>query len=131
MKPDHIKKLYYSIQEVSELTSVKKHVLRYWENEFAQLRPSKNRAGNRTYRESDIKTIFLIKHLLYEEHFTIEKAKQRIAELKKNGAEHQNRSLQDLKREDLLLEIRREVNEALALIDEVLPKASQDSPQKK
>ena len=46
-------KLYYSITEVSELTEVKPHVLRYWETEFKALKPKKNRAGNRTYRSSD------------------------------------------------------------------------------
>ena len=61
MKPKQIKKLYYSISEVSKLTSLKQYVLRYWETEFSELRPSKNRAGNRIYRLSDIKLLFLIK----------------------------------------------------------------------
>ena len=71
-------KLYYSITEVSELTSVKPHVLRYWETEFKTLRPKKNRAGNRTYRAGDIKVIQLIKRLLYEEGFTIAGAKKKL-----------------------------------------------------
>ena len=52
-----IKKLYYSIGEVSEMTDLKSYVLRYWETEFNQLKPPKNRAGNRTYRQKDIETI--------------------------------------------------------------------------
>jgi len=77
-----IKKLYYSIGEVSEITDLKQYVLRYWETEFPSLAPSKNRAGNRTYREKDIQLIRYIKHLLYEKRFTIEGAKQKLKEIK-------------------------------------------------
>ena len=52
-----VKKLYYSIGEVSEMTELKSYVLRYWETEFSQLKPPKNRAGNRTYRQKDIEVI--------------------------------------------------------------------------
>ena len=69
--PKQIKKLYYSIGEVSKLTELKPYVLRYWETEFKQLAPPKNRAGNRTYRQKDIDTIKLIKDLLYKKKFTI------------------------------------------------------------
>ncbi len=75
-------KLYYSITEVSQLTNIKPHVLRYWETEFKTLKPKKNRAGNRTYRLSDIKLILLIKKLLYEEGYTIAGAKKKILERK-------------------------------------------------
>ena len=61
--PATIKKLYYSISEVSEITSLKAYVLRYWETEFTQLSPPKNRAGNRTYRQKDIDVILKIKDL--------------------------------------------------------------------
>jgi DNA-binding transcriptional MerR regulator len=50
MQNKPIKKLYYSISDVSKLTEVKQHVLRYWETEFSELKPNKNRAGNRTYK---------------------------------------------------------------------------------
>ena len=66
-----IKKLYYSIGEVSKITELKQYVLRYWETEFKQLNPNKNKAGNRTYRQKDIDLIFDIKNLLYKEKFTI------------------------------------------------------------
>jgi DNA-binding transcriptional MerR regulator len=91
-------KLYYSITEVSELTSVKPHVLRYWETEFKALRPKKNRAGNRTYRAGDIKVIQLIKRLLYEEGFTIAGAKKRLLQAKANPS---GRSKKDKKAEAL------------------------------
>ena len=70
-----VKKLYYSIGEVSELTQLKAYVLRYWETEFSQLKPPKNRAGNRTYRQKDIEMILNIKDLLYNKKFTIDGAR--------------------------------------------------------
>ena len=71
-----VKKLYYSIGEVSEISQLKPYVLRYWESEFSNLSPSKNRAGNRVYTEKDINRILEIKRLLYQERFTIEGARQ-------------------------------------------------------
>ena len=75
MKDLSIKKLYYSISEVSKITEVEQYVLRYWETEFEQLKPQKNRAGNRIYTNKDIQTILLIKNLLREKKYTIEGAK--------------------------------------------------------
>lgn len=71
-----VKKLYYSIGEVSDLAGLKPYVLRYWETEFSNLSPSKNRAGNRVYTEKDIEIILEIKRLLYQDKFTIEGARQ-------------------------------------------------------
>ena len=71
-----VKKLYYAIGEVSDLTNLKAYVLRYWETEFSQLKPPKNRAGNRTYRQRDIDTILKIKDLLYNQKFTIDGARK-------------------------------------------------------
>ncbi|MDE3057432.1 MAG: MerR family transcriptional regulator [Bacteroidota bacterium] len=76
MKSVGIKKLYYSISEVSKITDLEQYVLRYWESEFEQLKPAKNRAGNRIYTNKDIKFILYIKQLLREERYTIEGAKQ-------------------------------------------------------
>ena len=70
-----MKKLYYSISEVSKITDLEQYVLRYWETEFEQLKPAKNLAGNRIYTNKDIKLIFQIKKLLREEKYTIEGAK--------------------------------------------------------
>jgi DNA-binding transcriptional MerR regulator len=63
-------------------TGLEPHVLRYWESEFAQLRPKKNRAGNRAYRDKDIEVIRYIKYLLYEEQYTIPGAKKKLSESK-------------------------------------------------
>ena len=78
-------KEYYSIGEVCELVDLKPHVLRYWESQFPVLNPSKNRSGNRVYRRKEIKLILLVKHLLYEDKYTIEGAKQRLEQLRKGG----------------------------------------------
>ncbi len=74
-----IKKLYYSIGEVSEMTGLEAHVLRYWETEFEALQPRKNRAGRRVYTEEDIATVRRVQHLLKEDKYTIEGAKQILA----------------------------------------------------
>ena len=80
-----VKKLYYSIGEVSDLTGLKAYVLRYWETEFNQLKPPKNRAGNRTYRQKDIDFILQIKDLLYNKKFTIDGARSVIKNEKLEG----------------------------------------------
>lgn len=79
------KKTYYSIGEVSELTGLKAHVLRYWETQFDMISPNKNRGGTRVYQASEIETILLVKHLLYEKRFTIEGAKQKLREMRQDG----------------------------------------------
>ncbi len=72
------RRLYYSISEVSEITDIKPHILRFWEKDFAMLRPRKNRAGNRSYRERDIRVVLAIKRLLYEDKYTIKGASDRL-----------------------------------------------------
>ena len=78
MSQPQIKKLYYSIGEVAELTALKPYVLRYWETEFPPLKPTKNRAGNRIYNDKDIKVLFHIKYLLYDQKYTIEGARNQL-----------------------------------------------------
>lgn len=75
MKDLQIKKLYYSISEVGKLVDEEHYVLRYWETEFEQLHPQKNRAGNRIYTQKDIAVIKMIKYLLREKRYTIDGAK--------------------------------------------------------
>ena len=74
-------KLYYSISEVCRMTGLEPHVLRYWETEFAQMRPKKNRAGNRAYRAKEIQFIHYIRQLLHDEKYTIQGAKKKLAEV--------------------------------------------------
>lgn len=73
-------KLFYKVGEVCQITDTQPYVLRFWESEFPQLAPEKNRSGQRVYRKADIDLIFRIKKLLYDEEFTIAGARKRIAE---------------------------------------------------
>ena len=78
-------KRYFTIGEVSELCGVKPHVLRYWEQEFPQLKPVKRRGNRRYYQHDDVQMIRRIRSLLYEQGFTIGGARQRLRELPKVG----------------------------------------------
>lgn len=78
-------KRYFTIGEVSELCAVKPHVLRYWEQEFPQLKPVKRRGNRRYYQYQDVLTIRQIRSLLYDQGFTIGGARQQM-----NGEAAQN-----------------------------------------
>lgn len=90
MKDLFIKKLYYTISEVSKLTSVEQYILRYWETEFEQLKPQKNRAGKRIYTNKDIDIILKIRTLLRDKKFTIEGAKKNLNSLLANQHSEKN-----------------------------------------
>ena len=87
MRPDHKEPVqeFFSIGEVCALTDLKPHVLRYWESQFRFLAPAKNRSGNRVYQRKEIELIMLVKHLLYDEKYTIDGARQRVDEQRKSG----------------------------------------------
>jgi len=72
-------KLYYKIGEVCEIVGVEAHVLRYWETEFPDLSPPKNRSGQRIYRPKDVELLLRIKKLLYLDGFTIAGARKQLA----------------------------------------------------
>lgn len=72
-------KLYFTISEVSQLCALKAYVLRYWEQEFPQLRPAKRRGNRRFYQQADILLVRQIRKLLYEDGFTIEGARLQLA----------------------------------------------------
>lgn len=114
MRETIVKKAYYSIGEVCDLTSLKPHVLRYWETQFEVLRPTKNRAGNRVYRPKDIELILLVKHLLYKQKYTIEGANQKLLEMRSDG------ELEDGQQEVLAPEFLSSMREELELLMEVL-----------
>ena len=99
-------KLYYSISEVAEITDVKPYVLRFWEKEFPLLRPKKNRGGNRTYQKHEIALVNRIKHLLYDEGFTIEGARQKLRDNQKAVSRDQKmaKTLHQIKKELMELE---------------------------
>jgi DNA-binding transcriptional MerR regulator len=76
-------RLYYRIGEVSRITGLKPHVLRYWESEFKMIKPYKGGSLQRLYRKRDLDLILKIKKLLYEDGFTIAGAKKKIRDLEK------------------------------------------------
>jgi len=78
-------KRYFTIGEVSELCGVKPHVLRYWEQEFTQLKPVKRRGNRRYYQHHEVLLIRRIRELLYEEGFTISGARNRLEENEVRG----------------------------------------------
>ncbi|MCD6734583.1 MAG: MerR family transcriptional regulator [Burkholderiaceae bacterium] len=78
-------KRYFTIGEVSELCGVKPHVLRYWEQEFTQLRPMKRRGNRRYYQHHEVLLVRRIRDLLYEQGFTISGARNRLGENSQNG----------------------------------------------
>ena len=124
-------KMYYSISEVSEMTDVKPHVLRYWESEFPTLRPKKNRAGNRNYRPKDIKAILVIRDLLYKEKFTISGARKKLQEHYGNPdpiIKQMQIPFSDPQARHALLQIREELEELRSLlVDDAV--AQEPSPQ--
>ena len=71
-------KIFFKIGEVCDIVGVQAHVLRYWETEFTQLSPQKNRSGQRSYRRRDVEIALRIKELLYEDMFTIAGAKKKL-----------------------------------------------------
>jgi DNA-binding transcriptional MerR regulator len=78
--PDRV---FYRIREVSSLTGLKPHVLRYWEQEFKDIRPSKSSKGQRLYKRKDLDAIFAIKKLLYDKRYTIDGAKKYLSSQKR------------------------------------------------
>ncbi|WP_096084384.1 MerR family transcriptional regulator [Agaribacterium haliotis] len=80
-------KRYFTIGEVSELCSVKPHVLRYWEQEFPQLKPVKRRGNRRYYQREDVLTIRQIRTLLYDQGYTIGGARQQMTAEEEGGEE--------------------------------------------
>ena len=83
-------KIYFKIGEVCELLDVQAHVLRYWETEFPQLAPQKNRSGQRSYRRKDVETALRIKSLLYEGLYPIAGAGKKLQQEQRENGKHKN-----------------------------------------
>ena len=81
-------KLYHSISEVSSLIGEEQHILRYWEKEFEQLRPRKNRGGNRIYSEKDLQIIKMIKKYIRDDKLSLKGAKERLERYVSGEAEN-------------------------------------------
>lgn len=109
---DAMKKLYYSMGEVSKLTGLAPHVLRNWEKTYAQLNPKKNSAGNRAYKEEEVNLIFKIKELLEEKKFTSEGVRKVLTGETTDSGEHQ----------DLSADLRKDLAEMKVFLNELLEK---------
>ena len=111
--PISSERLYYRIGEVSRITGLKPHVLRYWESEFRVIKPHKGESLQRLYRRKDLDLIFKIKKLLYEEGYTIAGAKKKIRDLERE--ENRQMKLKLVERgpngrdRDLLIAVREEL----------------------
>jgi DNA-binding transcriptional MerR regulator len=129
MKHIGIKKLYYSISEVSKITSLEQYVLRYWESEFPQLKPQKNRAGNRIYTNKDIKLILHVKQLLRDEKYTIEGAKKVLEDYVPESEAGEQLELLSVPQKKKIKdeEIRAEVAEVKDFLEELLKKINANS----
>ena len=89
-------KRYFTIGEVSELCGVKPHVLRYWEQEFTQLKPVKRRGNRRYYQHHEVLLIRRIRELLYEQGFTISGARNRLDESMRDRGNHREKAVESL-----------------------------------
>ena len=111
------KKEYYSIGEVCQITGLKPHVLRYWETQFKGLVPVKNRAGNRAYRRREIEMVQLVKELLYEKKYTIEGARQRLDDMRRNAGDELESELAGAKVKDTFETLADDLAGLVAYID--------------
>jgi DNA-binding transcriptional MerR regulator len=112
------RKEYYSIGEVCQITGLKPHVLRYWETQFKGIQPVKNRAGNRAYRRREIEMVQLVKKLLYEQKFTIEGARQRLDEMRREGMEQLEAALHEVRVKDTFTNLAGDLGELVSYIDD-------------
>jgi DNA-binding transcriptional MerR regulator len=106
-------KRYFTIGEVSELCGVKAHVLRYWEQEFSQLKPVKRSGNRRYYQHHEVLLIRKIRHLLYDQGFTISGARHRLDEA---AIQDQENAIAAKEARELLVELRVEVEAALGVL---------------
>jgi len=102
-------KLYRSISEVSDMLSVKPHVLRYWETQFSMLRPKKNRAGNRMYRPEEVRLLMRIKELLYDRRYTIAGARRTLLDDRKLDEPQVELAFSEADRKLLVIEVKEEL----------------------
>ncbi len=108
---------FFSIGEVCDLTDLKPHVLRYWESQFRFLSPAKNRSGNRVYQRKEVELIQLVKHLLYVEKYTIEGARRRLDDMKRNAGDELASELDEAKVKDTFETLAADLAGLVAYID--------------
>jgi DNA-binding transcriptional MerR regulator len=109
-------KRYFTIGEVSDLCGVKPHVLRYWEQEFTQLKPLKRRGNRRYYQHHEVLLIRRIRELLYEHGFTINGARNRLDTIEQTPAAAKPTSTRTTERNLSLGEVRSELKSILTML---------------
>lgn len=109
-------KLFYRIGDVSEITGIKPHVLRYWEAEFSGLHPRKNRAGQRIYERRDVEIVLEIKKLLYDQRYTISGARKFLVRRVKQTAKKSSRAIEAADISQALNTCRQELRALLTLL---------------
>lgn len=109
-----MKKLYYTIGEVSRITEVEPHILRYWETIFDELSPSKNQAGKRVYTQKHLQTIFQLKELIHEKKYSTAGAKIALR--------HSEQSIEEQKNESppLPVDLKQDLNEIKQFLNRLL-----------
>jgi DNA-binding transcriptional MerR regulator len=114
--PEIPDKLYFRIGEAAGLLGVEPYVLRYWETEFPTLAPRKSGTGHRLYRRKDVELLLKIKHLLYEQRYTIEGARQSLQNELRSRQSKPGARQGELFAPDPLAAIRKELNSILQIL---------------
>ncbi|MGH7846540.1 MAG: MerR family transcriptional regulator [Candidatus Binatia bacterium] len=109
MAPRLPDKLYFKIGEVSRILQVKPYVLRYWETEFEVLKPGKAPSRHRLYKRKDVELLLEIKRLLYAEGFTIEGARKKLRQNRKEERQQLRLPLSDSKYKNALMKIKKDL----------------------
>ena len=116
MPPRLPDKLYFKIGEASRIVGVKPYVLRYWETEFDLLKPGKAPSRHRLYRKKDVELLLEIKRLLYAEGYTIEGARKKLREGKKEERQQLKLALPDAKYKSALSKIKKDLQSLRKLL---------------
>jgi DNA-binding transcriptional MerR regulator len=116
MTPVLPEKIYFKIGEVSEIVGVEPYVLRYWETEFDLLKPSKAPSKHRLYKKRDVELLLDIKRLLYTEGFTIEGARKKLREVKKEEKDQLKLPLADQKYKSALIKVKKDLEALRKLV---------------
>ena len=116
MNPRLPDKIYFKIGEVSEIVGVEAYVLRYWETEFELLKPSKAPSRHRLYKKKDVQLLLDIKRLLYAEGFTIEGARKRLKESRKEEKDQLKLPLADQKYKNALVKLKKDIQSLRKLL---------------
>ena len=112
-------KKYYPIREVAQLTGTRESVIRFWEQNFDELEPIKNRVGQRKYTKKDIDVVLIIKKLLYDDEYKISGAQRRLKEVlaEKAGKQMELFTVDEKMTSEKLGEVRKDLEEALEILE--------------